>query len=571
MHNMTFSLFKIFFKNIFSLRAFIEGFRKGKKECIKNISLLLIFAYCIAVFGGIYSLIMINSYSVFESIHQEKLFIVAGFIISTFAVLFFGFISVSTNYFTGNGEEQFLSMPLTSKNIFGAKFGISFITDALLGFCIFAVTGGIYGFKNHLLANPLFYLGIIITAATIGLICISVIYLLFIIVLYLLPSLRKRNILNKIATLFIILFAIGYSIISTKISTVLDNRTSFEMVSTVIESLNRTKAVSFLLFCADTANGNILSILFMAAVSVTVLFVFVPLLGRIYIKTLNGFTDIKTKHLDSKETEKVFAKEIKSTSVFKSLLMRDIRTVLREPAFFSNGPLLLILLPLIIIITSASSIYGKTDDIIETINIVFAQITPDMLETVKFYIIISCSAITVFLGNSTCIAATCFSREGKCLKELKAMPIDNKTLVFVKFVHSFIYIIVAFAISSITLIALILFLNVPFSLATTVQILITVLCMSSSVSAFLIFIDMAIDTVNPKLNWDNPMAAFKQNINSIISIFITIGVIAICAGIIYLLSKNLTAIFFLTALFAAVSFVTGKIYFRYAEKKIPLM
>ena len=111
--------------------------------------------------------------------------------------------------------------------------------------------------------------------------------------------------------------------------------------------------------------GNWLSILAMAAVCAVVIFGIVPLLAPLYIRTLNGFSDVKTKRIDSKEAEKMMKTEIKVNSVFKSLFYRDVKTVLREPAFFANGPLLVLILPVIMIVPIGFSLVSAGEGLKE--------------------------------------------------------------------------------------------------------------------------------------------------------------------------------------------------------------
>ena len=83
---------------------------------------------------------------------------------------------------------------------------------------------------------------------------------------------------------------------------------------------------------------------------------------------------------------------------------------------------------------------------------------------------------------------------------------------------------------------------------------------------------MLLDTANPKLLWENPTAAFKQNMNSIIGTFLNIVVDAVAIILaIFALPKNDLGQIILAVIFAILSGPIGAKYFKYAAKKISLM
>ncbi|MBR6342157.1 MAG: hypothetical protein IKR64_09645, partial [Treponema sp.] len=113
--NMILPLFKILASHFFSFGTFFEGFKKGVKGILKNILVIVLILYFIVVAGGMYIAVM-NSVGngLVNSGDIEKMPVMIVF--AAFClVLFFGFISAATNYYTGCGEEQFLAMPLTPK------------------------------------------------------------------------------------------------------------------------------------------------------------------------------------------------------------------------------------------------------------------------------------------------------------------------------------------------------------------------------------------------------------------------------------------------------------------------
>ena len=120
-NQMLWPLFKIFSSNSFSFGMFLENFKKGIKGILKNLLYIALIIYFIVVAGGMFILVMtrignglVNS----GDIEKMPVFIMFA---ALAAVMFFGFIAAATNYYTGSGEEQFLSMPLNPVEISGLR------------------------------------------------------------------------------------------------------------------------------------------------------------------------------------------------------------------------------------------------------------------------------------------------------------------------------------------------------------------------------------------------------------------------------------------------------------------
>ena len=570
----TWSLFKILSSNIFSFGSFIEGFKKGIKGIIKNIFIILIFIYLIGVAGAMYVLTMNGlGNTLLASGDINKMPVLIVFAAFCF-VFFFGLISAATNYYTGCGEEQFLAMPLKPVEIFTAKVGVTAITDASIGALIILVGSFIYGAKAQLLKNPLFYIGMLVTILAIVSISLFVIYGLLVLILTLLPKLRKKSILTGIATILIFAFVCVYSFFSSRMSMMVNpNEISVaplvQLIRICIEN------APFLLIFANALSGKILPMFYMLAISGIFVLGIIPLLAPLYIKSLNGFSDVKAKKISKRKAQDVINKNVKTNSIFTTLFIRDLRTIMREPSFFANGPLLIIILPVIMLISGGVSFFMSAHEnaaaVMNELQKIMLQITPEQMLNIKYYMVLGIAAFSVFMGNCTNIAATSFSREGKALYDLKAMPIDCDTIVLVKFWHAFMYCFIAIAIVALYFIGGITLLKFPLTLGEAGEIILKAAIIALLVSLVLIFIDMFIDTFNPKLQWENPIAAFKQNVNALISSFLTMGLVALCIVLMVFLPKNNLGLFITGLIFTVIAAPLGFFYFRYAVKRIPKM
>ena len=567
-------LFKILASNNFSLGTFIEGFKKGIKGILKNLLVIALVLYFVIVAGGMFITVMnLLGNGLVNSGDIEKMPVVIIF--AAFClVLFFGFVSAATNYYTGAGEEQFLAMPLKPVEIFSAKVGVTAITDASLGAVVVIVGSIIYGIKAGLVTKPLFYVGMLVTTCAIVSISLFLIYGLMILVLLICPKFRKRNILTGVATALIFVFVCCYSFLSSQMSMMLDMDAGAAAPLVQMIRIWADK-LPFLMIFAQAMSGKILPMLLMVAITLVFVFGIVPVFAPGYIKTLNGFSDIKSKKISKAKAQDVINRNVKANSVFSTLFTRDLRTMFREPSFFANGPLLLIILPVIMLLSGGISFLMASKDnlsaVLNELQKIFLQMSPEGMMRFKHYATLIIAAIAVFMGNCTNVASTSFSREGKALYDLKAMPIEPDTIVFVKFWHAFMYCLIAVVIIAIYFVGAVALLRMPLTSTEVITMLLEACVITLLVSLVLIFTEMFIDTVNPKLQWENPTAAFKQNINAVVSSFISLGVVGLFIVLMIFLPKTNLGMLLIALIFAVIAAPLGYFYFRYAVKRIAKM
>lgn len=561
--------------NIFS--GLLEGFKKGPKGIIKSLFLILFAIYVFGVMIGMYSFYMIATYKYLAASGNQQFMPLISMMVAVAVIMFFGFTSVASSYYTGTGEEFLMSLPLTPGQFFGTKFAVSFVSDAIMGLGMFAISSFVYGYNEGLLTNPLFYLGFLISAIAFSVASVFIIYLLFILFLYFIPALRKKKLLTIVATILIIVFCAFYGFLNSSVSISFSNpEFASEKVGGSIDKIYEfgSKTPVFM-YIAGALNGKIIPILILAAITALILFVLVPLVGRMYIKSLNGFSDVKSKKISTEKAEEVINKDVRSLSIFQALFLRDYRNVVREPAFFSNGPLFVYLFPVIFAVSFSIGFIASGEgmgNLFAHIRESVAGLGPELYEPVKYFTILIGGAYTIFSGTFANLATTAFSREGKALNDLKAMPVKFDMIVKVKFWHAFLYVGIADVITIILLTIAYNVLAFPIPVSDFIAMCILMTVFAAAVSALLIFIDMFIDTANPKLNWETPMAASKQNFNVLWSMLLSMLTVALLIIlVIFVLPQKTISLVILTAIYAIISAPVGAGYFRYAEKRLKEM
>ena len=571
---MIYKLFKILNQGAYNFSGMFGEFKKGPKGIVKAIFLILFAIYVFAVMIGMYTLYMIGTYRYLAENGNQQFMPFISMMVALMVIMFFGFTSVASTYYTGTGEEFLMSLPLTPGQFFGAKFAVSFVSDAIMGVGMFTISSLVYGYNEGLLTNPLFYLGFIVAALAFSITAVFVIYLLFILILYFIPVLRKKKVMTVIATILLIAFCLFYALLNSSVSISFTNMEFInDKVGTSIDKISSWSSnVPVFMYISGALNGKIIPILILAALGSLILFVLVPLTGKLYIKSLNGFSDEKSKKITSEKAEEVIKKDVRSVSIFHALFVRDVRNVVREPAFFANGPLFVFIFPVIFILSFCIGFIASGQSIGELLSdlqLTILEIPAEKFVSIKYYVTLGAAAFTIFSGTFANIATTSFSREGKSLNDLKAMPLKFDMIIKVKFWHAMLYVGIAAIISIVLLSVVYSLLALPVTFMDFVQMCLLMILVSVSISLLLIFIDMFIDTANPKLNWETPMAATKQNFNVLWSMLLTMITIALVVVlVVVVLPKNMLSLLILSAIFIIISSPIGAGYFRYAEKRL---
>ena len=126
---MIYKLFKILNQGAYNFSGMFGEFKKGPKGIVKAIFLILFTIYVFAVMIGMYTLYMIGTYKYLAENGNQQFMPFISMMVALMVIMFFGFTSVASTYYTGTGEEFLMSLPLTPGQFFGAKFAVSFVPN----------------------------------------------------------------------------------------------------------------------------------------------------------------------------------------------------------------------------------------------------------------------------------------------------------------------------------------------------------------------------------------------------------------------------------------------------------
>jgi len=188
----------------------------------------------------------------------------------------------------------------------------------------------------------------------------------------------------------------------------------------------------------------------------------------------------------------------------KAIFLRELRIMNRTPVFLMNGAFNLVFLPLLILIMALSGNEEGTF-IIKLLSSVNPMVT-----------ILSAAGFIFLTMSMSATAASTFSREGTRFRISRVIPVSYKTQAAAKFLHSLAVPSIGLLFSSAVLL---FYLKISIVLFAPAVILALV-----GVVVFTA-LGMIIDLSRPRLDWETPQKAVKNNPNVVVTMFLEIGFI----------------------------------------------
>jgi len=492
--NNGFRLLKIYLINSYGLNRFLGDLKYNKKRALKSIALILLILFSFSSLFGTYYLFNEKVYHFLKPIGQEGLLITISLIIASVITFIFGIITVISNYFLQLEGSLILALPIKKTELLLAKFLNTYLLEFLFALVILAIGLGVYGLNEK--ESMIFYLLSLIVALFVPIIPLVISYFIVVPIMKIGNFTKKKDLFMIIAGLLAILLGLAYQYFINSLINLSSNQE--ELMRSLV---NRNGLVNILgqiyypsllvsrgLINYDSFAG--LAYLLVFIILAITLFVFMlSILAEFYYSSIIGSDEV-SKRTKEKNDHRI---NFPVRPLNQALLIREIKLMLREPIYLLNGPLVILILPIILIFTISFN-SAKMNQLFTLIN----------NQTVNENISIIVGLIIMIMSSLTSITSTAISREGKAFYFVKSLPIKPMSLIMAKFHHGFIYGILVSLLTSIFLLYL------KFSI---IEVLISII-IGLLLLANINFLGLIFELLWPKLIWDSPQKAMKQNMNS---------------------------------------------------------
>lgn len=508
------SLVKVFIRSLSMTKPSTKQQMIVTKILLALVSLFIILPF--VVVSGLFIYTVTNSlveYN-YETIGLEFMCI----LLCVFTFIFSFNVILNELYFTGD-IENLLPLPLKPREIVGAKIASIFCAESLVQLLVifFSVIGFFFAlglsFKN-------FLLGIIgmITLPMIPIIYCSIISLLIMSFTRFIKNketIRKVGLVFVLAVLMLFVYFLGalqnFDLELYIEGFVNGDQTFLHVMRGILPHIN--------LFIDILVTGSIRSLLLYILVNIGFIVVLLVLADVCYFK---GVVGLSSKDTESKKSSSNILNNIKVENPTNSYFKKEIFTLFRTSSYFLNCILINFIWPIFVYVICKLKFPDLTLSKLK--NLVTSTDNNTLIIIFMFVI-----GVSILLPALNSIASSSFSREGKNFYFMKYIPMDYSNQVYVKLLVSFI---IAFI--GVNVFSLIFYLVIGLKVSTAFIFLI----ISFLAILFICSLGIIIDSINPKLVWDDELNALRENSNNFIVMGISIFMFIILAGLCYLLYKS---------------------------------
>lgn len=508
------SLVKVFIRSLSMTKPSTKKQMIVTKLLLVLVSLLIILPF--VVVSGLFIYTVTNSlveYN-YETIGLEFMCI----LLCVFTFIFSFNVILNELYFTGD-IENLLPLPLKPREIVGAKIASIFCAESLVQLLVifFSVIGFFFAlglsFKNFLLG----ILGMI-TLPMIPIIYCSIISLLIMSFTRFIKNketIRKVGLVFVLAVLMLFVYFLGalqnFDLELYIEGFVNGDQTFLHVMRGILPHIN--------LFIDILVTGSIRSLLLYILVNIGFIVVLLGLADVCYFK---GVVGLSSKDTESKKSSSNILNNIKVENPTNSYFKKEIFTLFRTSSYFLNCILINFIWPIFVYVICKLKFPDLTLSKLK--NLVTSTDNNTLIIIFMFVI-----GVSILLPALNSIASSSFSREGKNFYFMKYIPMDYSSQVYVKLLVSFI---IAFI--GVNVFSLIFYLFIGLKVSTAFIFLI----ISFLAILFICSLGIIIDSINPKLVWDDELNALRENSNNFIVMGISIFMFIVLAGLCYLLYKS---------------------------------
>lgn len=518
-----------------------KGARPSAKKVAKAIGMCLLVLLLAADIGSVFVMMNLTAYEALKPAGLQDLLLLNATTTASALVFVLGFLTAVSTYCMSASDTALLAMPIRGSSLLGAKMAMVYLSEFAFALFLMLVAAAIYAIKEAPPAS--FYAGALLTAVAAPLVPLAAIYLIAVPLMAGLRPLRSKNATIILGGVVGMAFALAFNVYVQGATSRMGDG------ALALARAGQAYPPAFLAWKTMTSGGlaglgyGLASLgLGLAAAVLAAL-----ALGGAYARSLLGFDELRVKRAAA--TAAFMRRSFRRRSPLAAMLLRELRSMNREPIYFINGPFVVLLMPVVL----AIAFLTQNDALGELLNQAkaFKEGPGAMLATAAF---------GAFLGSATSICSTAVSRDAKALPYLKALPLRYSDLGLAKFLHGFAFALFGALVGAAGAGALIGLSPLDSALA---------FLLAVAFSSFTCIAGLWLDTANPRLAWDNPTAALKQNPNSSILIVGTMALLGAVGALSAFLAWGRLAFFAaFFAAFAGLAIAGLAAYPRYAERRI---
>lgn len=482
-----------------------EGRNKRTYTVFGGAALLFIMIPCCLVVGVI-SYFMTLAMMENGGMEEGMLFIVQ--FISACAMIF-GLNVIINEFYFSSDLDYLMPLPVRPHELILAKFWVTYQAESFME--IWVIFSAYIGYVLAMGITPIGIVTGLLGTLTLPIVPLVYCGIISMLVMYLFQGIRNRKVLNTAIVVLAVLLILGVylsfrGLEGFSIDTYVESLTGGE--NAFLNTMNMIFYPGYLLVHA-AAVGSWTEVLFYIGLNVILLALFLGIANLIYMPGLYSFKSIANKQERTTYDSRALAVQ----SVFKSYLKKELRTILRTPAFVSNCVLINFFWPIIIVVVC---LMQKGSGSIQRLIEMYQD------GNVLAWILVLC----LFLGLGALttaangLASSSFTREGAHIDFMKYIPVPYSLQIHVKGLLSLLFSVPSYLVDVVILTWI---LKLPIEMAFYYAL--TGLCMVF----FITCLGIWLDSMHPKLIWEDELNALRGNLNVFFNMaFAILSTVLIC-------------------------------------------
>lgn len=446
------------------------------------------------------------------------------YVICFFSVVF-GINVIFSEFYFANDIEFMLPWPLRAWQLVGARFVSVFFMENVMQFLfvVSCIVGYGLGAKMSIGGWILSVVGIV----TLPILPLAYCGIVSILLMGLTRFIRNKDLIQRASV--VIMFALLVVLVASigRMQS-LDLGAAMEAMATGDQTLFNVLGWIFPnvpLFIKTFSEGNLLALLGYVVVNVVAVAVMLLLAETLYFKSVVGLNSA-ANNSKTKSVDKVIGASRQRSAAW-AYFMKEVRILTRTPAFLTNCVAINFLWPIFVY---AMSKIAKADQSIAELQARYAA--NDL--SLQLFLLLGVVGISVLLSSLNSISSNSISREGKHFSFMKYIPVPYSVQWNVK-----VYVAVMFS----ALGVLVFYIPVCILIKMPLWHLLLFVALALLSVLFVSYMGIYIDSIQPKLIWDDELNSLRENYNCFFSMAIAIAfVVVVCVGGYFLFDKMQLAV-----------------------------
>lgn len=517
------SLLKTQINAQFGLSNALNSFKNDKKSFFKGFGIFIAVLLSAAYFVGFYTFVMYQIYKGAAAMNMPYMILTMAAICSGLIVLIFGIFYILSALFLAKDTEFLASLPISQGSVFMSKFVMVLIGEYPLAFMLMLPPVIIYGIGAQ--KGVLYYILAVICTMFLPFLPLVISSFLSLLLMNVVSRSKRRDMLIIIGSVLLMAFLfIGQNYLISIMPEDPEELTRALMESSdaIVQFVGRVFPPSVWVTRVLISGGaeSALNLLYLIGISIAAFLAVYFLASLIYQR--GATAQLETRNVPGKARL-----TYKRSSQIFTIFRNEWLILLRTPIYALNSLIMIVMVPLVMIMPLFGGNFAQDQDM----QMIFQFAETAESQTIVVMVL---SGFISFFAMINPAVSTTFSREGNNIWILKCIPVKPETQVYGKLLAGYSVSLITVAMAAVTSV-----ISFKISIPTAVMILNLCGLAMIPVSAAGLYIDM----IRPKLKWNNPQEAIKQNMNAVVAMLIGFVMISILGIAAYLLSRLIANVY----------------------------